>query len=352
MSTTDDWQVLVDGTRALLLGSQSSGTAGNVVHGHDANSVNNGAEGVTIGGGGYNDGSKTNEHEVYRDFTTIAGGEGNMAGISNLPGGSHGTVGGGLENEAIGFATTVAGGKKNTSLNLYATVAGGDSNDAIEDYSTVGGGQNNDAGNNHATVAGGEGNEASGDESTVAGGFDNTASGRGAAVPGGRSNTASGDYSVAAGRAAATSGYEGTFVVGDSSSTTVHAKGTDEARFQMPVYAPAFNSPSARAEKTGVEPVDPQRVLERVRSLSVSTWRYEDGEDDRHMGPMAGDFHEAFGLGEDDHIAAVDGTGVALAAIQGLAEQLDRAVQRIETLQQRLADLDPEVAAPEEGSAD
>ena len=40
----------------------------------------------------------------------------------------------------------------------------------------------------------------------------------------------------------------------------------------------------------------------------------------RHIGPTAQDFYAAFGVGQDDtHLAALDTSGVALAAIQELA---------------------------------
>ena len=56
------------------------------------------------------------------------------------------------------------------------------------------------------------------------------------------------------------------------------------------------------------------------------------------MGPMAQDFHAAFGLGANDvTIATVDADGVALAAIQGLNDKLER---ENEALKKRLADLE------------
>jgi hypothetical protein len=44
------------------------------------------------------------------------------------------------------------------------------------------------------------------------------------------------------------------------------------------------------------------------------------------MGPMAQDFHAAFNLGEDEkaHHPRSTSTGVALAAIQGLHEKMER----------------------------
>lgn len=43
------------------------------------------------------------------------------------------------------------------------------------------------------------------------------------------------------------------------------------------------------------------------------------------MGPLAEDFAHTFGLGNDEkHIATVDESGVALAAIQGLNRKVER----------------------------
>ena len=50
------------------------------------------------------------------------------------------------------------------------------------------------------------------------------------------------------------------------------------------------------------------------------------------MGPMAQDFYAAFHLGgSDTTITTVDPDGVALAAIQGLNEKLEKKVQQRET---------------------
>ena len=55
----------------------------------------------------------------------------------------------------------------------------------------------------------------------------------------------------------------------------------------------------------------------------------------RHIGPMAQDFHSAFGLGLDNkHITTIDEGGVALAAIQGLYRQ-NRALERENRTMQR-----------------
>jgi hypothetical protein len=77
--------------------------------------------------------------------------------------------------------------------------------------------------------------------------------------------------------------------------------------------------------KTGVVPLDDAAVVAKVAALPVSEWSYSSERSVRHVGPMAQDFHAAFGLGEDDrHITSIDEDGVALAAIKALhAENLD-----------------------------
>ncbi|MCL4789493.1 MAG: tail fiber domain-containing protein [Verrucomicrobia bacterium] len=99
-----------------------------------------------------------------------------------------------------------------------------------------------------------------------------------------------------------------------------------------------FVSSSDRNAKENFQPVNPQEVLEKVAALPVSRWNYKDDTRVRHLGPMAQDFHAAFGLGADDkHIATVDADGVALAAIQGLNEKVEVRSQNAESQIRKLA---------------
>ena len=57
----------------------------------------------------------------------------------------------------------------------------------------------------------------------------------------------------------------------------------------------------------------------------ITRWNFKQEAGTPHIGPMAQDFHTAFGTGLDDrHIATVDADGVALAAIQGLNQKLEQ----------------------------
>jgi regulator of replication initiation timing len=55
---------------------------------------------------------------------------------------------------------------------------------------------------------------------------------------------------------------------------------------------------------------------------------------------MAGEFHDAFDVGNDDeHIATVDADGVTFAAIQGLSEKVD---ERVAERDDRIVELEAE----------
>jgi trimeric autotransporter adhesin len=105
-----------------------------------------------------------------------------------------------------------------------------------------------------------------------------------------------------------------------------------------------FVNSSDRNLKEGIQPVEPAAVLARLLQLPVSTWKFRGSDGRRHVGPMAQDFHAAFGLGaHETAIATVDADGVALAAIQGLNQKLEEQLARkdaeIQKLKTSLAEL-------------
>jgi hypothetical protein len=113
------------------------------------------------------------------------------------------------------------------------------------------------------------------------------------------------------------------------------------------MFAPLFDSSSDRNLKEEFQVVNPVEVLEKVASLPISTWEFifEEG-DVRHMGPMAQDFHAAFGLGQHDtRINLTDTNGVTMAAIQGLNLKLEEKDAKIAEMQERLQKLEAIVTA-------
>lgn len=66
---------------------------------------------------------------------------------------------------------------------------------------------------------------------------------------------------------------------------------------------------------------------------------------DTHIGPMAQDFSKAFSLGADDKtILAMDSSGVALAAIQGLHKMVKDKDAKISALEKANAAMQRDVA--------
>ncbi len=343
--------------------NEASGLAA-AVSGGDSNTA--GADYATIGGGQDNTASNSDAtvgggvmNTASGDCATIGGGVGNTASNSDA------TVGGGWSNTASGDNATVGGGVGNTANSSDATVGGGWSNTASGGITTVGGGIGNTASGYCATVGGGEDNNATGGNATVAGGYDNQASGQHATVPGGGGNAASGDFSFAAGRRAKAHDH-GAFVWADrvghdfpsNGENTFSARCTGGARFVTqvdgsgnptkwgylnPVTASwEAKTASDRNLKSHIAPVDRVDVLERLAAVPMANWSYKgQGESVRHMGPMAQDFYEAFGLGGDDKsIDSLDADGVALAAIQGLYKIAEEKNAKISSLEARIEALE------------
>jgi hypothetical protein len=112
-------------------------------------------------------------------------------------------------------------------------------------------------------------------------------------------------------------------------------------------YGNGFNNTSDRNVKKNFSSIDAQNVLEKVAAMPISRWNYKaDSSSVLHVGPMAQDFHAAFGLnGSDDkHISSIDAQGVALAAIQGLNQKLE--VENAK-LRSNLTDLEKRLVALE-----
>ncbi|HEY1327919.1 MAG TPA: tail fiber domain-containing protein [Casimicrobiaceae bacterium] len=317
-----------------------------------------------IGGGGRQTpaaggaGTTDEDHVASGPFSTIAGGQGNRAsGIAS-------TIGGGLRNHAADFAT-VAGGADNDASAGLAAIAGGDSNHATNQFTAVGGGANNVASGFSSVIAGGQANVASGAYSIVAGGGGNIAAGYGSLAAGNDAHAdqdhcalfglwkpsltyfncigvpnimrvgADHGFSVEYHSQRADGGGTRWVGIGDVIAGSTIAAWNGAALTDAGVWV---NASSSRERKTDFAPVDTHEVLSRVAALPITTWRYKDGEGDvRHMGPMAEDFWDAFGVGYGSHtIADLDARGVALAAIQALKQEVDARNESIDRLQKRL----------------
>ncbi|MCP3958144.1 MAG: tail fiber domain-containing protein [bacterium] len=111
------------------------------------------------------------------------------------------------------------------------------------------------------------------------------------------------------------------------------------------VEAAGHQTLSSRTYKTELVELDSQDVLSRVAGMPVSAWRYnwEEADGERHIGPMAEDFTEAFGVGDGKSIRLGDASGVAFAAIKGVLELVQEKDALIQALEARLAELEDRV---------
>jgi hypothetical protein len=319
----------VNGARALRL-EPTTGSP-NVIGGSSNNAVAFGAYSATISGGTSNFiGSGAFE-------STIGGGNGNDvdadANDSSIDGGVSNTIQGGAYESAI------SGGNGNLiETNASdSVVAGGYFNSVTAPYSIVAGGEFNTAGGYASIVAGGAGNSTGGDYS-FAGGSGANATNDGAFVWADSlgytfSSSAENEFC-----ARATGGVQ--FV------SAVDASGTPTAGVTLAAGGGSWSSLSDRNSKENFAAVNPRAILERLCAIPVSTWNYKSQPAaTRHIGPMAQDFAQAFGVGEDNrHITGIDADGVALAAIQGLNEKLENALleknAELEKLQEQAAKVD------------
>jgi len=151
--------------------------------------------------------------------------------------------------------------------------------------------------------------------------------------------TADADYAVALGHRASANGHDGAFVAADQSTTdsleasannqfnTRYAGGyrlftnaTTTTGVSLNAGGSSWNVISDRNRKENFLAVDGEDLLFRLRSVPVTTWSYiDESRQVRHMGPMAQDWHRAFGFNDDDKtINSGDFDGVNLAAIKAL----------------------------------
>jgi len=346
------------------------------------------AHGATIGGGEYNEVITLGNRGT---LSTIAGGYCNTAARE------HSTVGGGQNNQALGQSSVVAGGSYNlvgTAVNGHGVICGGADNTNVIRLGFIGGGSHNACtwgegsvicGGKHnetasgfafigggqlnytvgtqepyCTIVGGYANLANGWAATIGGGRSNLVTGSFSTVPGGEENEANGKWSFAAGRRAKAD-HKGAFVWADGTEdefpTTadnqflIEAAGGVGIGMNTPAHplhmasgahvtsGGAWTDASSRDIKENFTAVNGREILDKVSQLPVTRWNYKaTGEAEQHIGPVAEDFHDAFGVGSDDkHLAALDTAGIALAAIQALNEHIGELNDRIHELEQRIA---------------
>ncbi|HWD17993.1 MAG TPA: tail fiber domain-containing protein [Verrucomicrobiae bacterium] len=340
-----------DGLRIYAVGDVANFTSGS-----PGNGALNGAIGVTISGGGaqtYVAGQQQGQSQsvggpntVAADFGAIGGGVNNTI----LPGASGATIAGGiLGHIGSNSLVSVIGGGYNNSIgdnSQNSVISGGDSGVIGSQSSTsvIAGGGKNAIGTNcqNSTISGGGNNRIS----------DNSPN---STIPGGRNNLVTASYAFAAGNQASAA-HQGAFVWADSQGGTFSSSANDSVSFRAQggvrftggnsgnnnttvSWSPgnaSWSFTSDRNAKDHITAVNPQSILDKVSHLPIVEWNYT-GFGQRHIGPMAQDFHAQFPLNENDKaLNDADLHGVALASIQALNQKLAEKEARISELEQRL----------------
>jgi hypothetical protein len=276
----------------------------------DLNQISASGYGSFIGAGGY---------AYAQTFATTAG---------NHISGTDSFIGAGDQNDITTTEAVVGGGASNVVSGAYGAILGGSANKVTAQYGSVLGGSGNYAEGNASTVAGGYHNLAAGQFSFAAG-FGSYASTNGSFVWS--------DYSSGAKHLQATKVNQ--FLVRATGGVTFLSNAAESTGVTLAPGSGAWASASDRDLKRDVAKVDDGAVLEKVAALPVAEWSYLSERGVRHVGPMAQDFYAAFRVGADDrHITSIDEDGVALSAIKGLNDKLERKLQQKDTELQSLRD--------------
>lgn len=130
----------------------------------------------------------------------------------------------------------------------------------------------------------------------------------------------------------------------------ISRQGSGEIEFLMSnsgdlTIAGALTENSDVNAKQAFVTLEPEAVLEKLEALPITQWQYKDAPGVNHVGPMAQDFHAAFGLGKSaTGISTLDTAGIALAGIKALIERNDRLEQENRIMADRIRSLESQQA--------
>ena len=335
----------------------------------------------------------TGQGAVSLGTATIASAAGATAiGESNVASGSNATA---LGKGAVASGISSFSSGKSTSAIGEGSIAMGESSVATGNYSVAIGHNSTSPGN--SSIAMGNTCHADGESSTALGtftnasGFYSTALGYAVEASGinstaigyhttasynnttalGSYTTANGFNSTALGFAVNTNGFDGCLIIGDNTGVAAtpsicYRANEFRARFDggyafyssanagSGVYMVhgdnAWSAISDSTKKCNFLKTDGEYVLSSISRMRIGSWNYKTQypKQFRHYGPMAQEFHSAFGhdafgkIGSDTLINSADIDGIMMISIQAL-EKRTAVIEKLQTannkLQEQVADL-------------
>jgi hypothetical protein len=290
-------------------------------------------------------------HSPIGNYSVGLGNKVSASGIGSIAFGN-GTTASGSSSFAVGNGATASGSNSfahgtSDATNNYAVAMGFTA--VASGISSIAIGNTPDA-TGHSALALGHSATASGDQSIAIG----------------RNVTAGGNNSIAIGNYVSTNGWDGSLSIGDMSTTTImnspsannfRARFANGYRFYTSAdYSTscslgagdnAWTTTSDVRLKENFIPVDGEGILKKIALLPLTTWNYknQDPSKFRHYGPMAQDFHAAFGkdlygtIGSDTTINQADFAGVSFVAIQALEKRTVQQQAQIESLLKEIEEL-------------
>ncbi len=255
----------------------------------------------------------------------------NTTGINNTASGTRALIGNiaGSENTATGYQALYSNttGSDNTATGAGALFYNINSGNTATGTNAL---FNNTIGNGNTAI----GDAALGSNTT---GSHNTAIGSGADVPFPTNLT----NATAIGYGA---------IVDASNKVRVGNAGVTVIEGQV-----GFTASSDRNKKENFKAVDGEKVLGKIRGLSLTSWNFigHDPKQFRHYGPMAQDFFTAFGddgigkIGTETTITSTDIDGILMVAANALEKRTVEQRKRMDVLTAENADLKARLEALE-----
>ena len=363
----------------LIFGSNNSTATQGVLLNGNGNVV--GATNAAIIAGSSNISSTTNanggifvgvENQAIGNSAVVIGGN------SSVASGNGSGIFSGHYQTTSGTDSAVLGGIHNVASGNYAVILGGQNSTSSGNSSAVMGGSFNEVSGNHSLSLDGRNNTVTGDYSYSLGGIGNTVSGNGSYSfgdgltvsgsysagfrldPAAAENTISADHvfsilgaNVGIGTTSPWADFSIAGLAGSSDPllviSTSTASGATSTAFiidsngkvglgglETPAHllsliggaysdGTTWENGSDRNAKENFTTLDVQEILNKINRLPITQWNFKSEAGISHIGPVAQDFREIFGLGSSDRsISTVDPAGLALVGIQALSQRIDQ----------------------------